>query len=375
MEVEMEKIPLWVKVLVTVGVVAIDMALIDMAFGMMNQPSTLSFYLGMVVLATIAIVSVFCLKTLFKKAPETKGHNGLLGLILLLAFSGPTLNGCTRVGPGHVGIKIDLAGDKRGVNELPLTTGWVWYNIFTQEVFNYPTFVQTTVWTKDPNEGSPNNEEITFNSKEGLGITGDISLSYRLIAEKVPSFYVKFRNDNLENFTHGYLRNVARDIFNEVAGRYSVEELYGPKKDVFLTEVRDHLNKALTDVGLVIEQFGFIGAPRPPQNVIDALNAKVAATQQAMKAENELRQATAEAQKKIAGARGEAESNKILTASITPALLQLRYLQALDHAIEKWNGQRPQVESGTGAGGLIIQLPAAPPKLPAPVVSPEEKKK
>ncbi|MDO8571586.1 MAG: SPFH domain-containing protein [bacterium] len=373
----MEKIPLWAKVLVTIAVAAGALFMVDVAFGLMNQKSTVFFWGGVLLLSGTAILGLAYVRKLVKKVKISSGGTNLLGLIVCLALAGPLLSGCTRIGPGYVGIKVDMTGDKRGVNDYVLSTGWVFYNLFNQQVFEYPTFVQTAVWTKDETEGSPTNEEVSFNSKEGLTITGDISLSYMLVAEKVPAFYVKYRNDDLNNFTHGYLRNVARDLFNEVAGKYSVEELYGPQKDKFLSEVRARLNSDLASVGLIIEQFGFIGAPRPPQGVVDALNAKVAATQLAMQTENELRRAEAEAKKRIAAAQGEAEANRLLAISVTPALLQLRYLQALDNAISKWDGKRPMVE-GEGSG-LLLQLPqnilnrsaATTPVVPAP--SPKKK--
>ena len=58
----------------------------------------------------------------------------------------------------------------------------------TTQIFEYPTYVQTAVWTKDVNEGSRMNEEVSFSSKEGLVITADISLSYQLVADRVPAF-------------------------------------------------------------------------------------------------------------------------------------------------------------------------------------------
>ena len=122
-------------------------------------------------------------------------------------------------------------------------TGMVWYNPITTTIKEYPTFVQTAVWTRDAHEGSANNEEISFNSKEGLVIFGDISLSYQLDMQKAPEFYVKFRSDDLNHFTHGFLRNIARDAFNEIASKYMVDELYGVKKEDFLREVRDRINK------------------------------------------------------------------------------------------------------------------------------------
>lgn len=321
-----------------------------------NQPADISLFLGLFLHLCLIVIAVGAITWGVKRMLKTKEESvkqvaKILVLFILAGFL--VMNtACTRVGPGHVGIKVSYAGSDRGVNDFPAKTGWVFYTPGFSTVFEYPTYVQTAVWTKSSAEGSPTNEEISFNSKEGLIITGDISLSYQLVAEKVPAFYVKFRNDDLNGFTHGYLRNVARDIFNEVASKYTVEEIYGPKKDEFLQQVRDKLNEQLKDIGVSIQQFGFIGAPRPPQNVIDAINSKIAATQNAMRAENELRQAEAEAKKAIAKAEGEAKANQILTSSLTQQLIEWRKLELTQKAIDKWDGKRPQVE-GSGSGLLI----------------------
>jgi regulator of protease activity HflC (stomatin/prohibitin superfamily) len=248
-----------------------------------------------------------------------------------------------------------MTGDARGVNDIPLVTGYVFFNPVTQRVFEYPTFVQTAVWTHDPHEGRPMNEEISFNSKEGLTINGDISLSYQLDATKIPAFYVKFRSDDLAGFTHGFMRNVARDVFNEQAGKYGVDDLYGPKKDEFLRSVRAEINREMAPFGVELQQLGFIGAPRLPGTVVDALNAKLAAQQIALKTQNEVAAATAEAQKTVAKAKGEAEANRVLAQSITPQLVQWRQLDINEKMIAKWNGQRPQVEGQSA--GLMFQIP------------------
>lgn len=287
----------------------------------------------------------------------------------VLALGVLLLTGCTRIEPGHVGIKLNLAGSDKGVEDLPLQTGWVFYNPFTQNMYEYPTYVQTVTWTQGDEDGI-GNEEISFNSKEGMTITGDISLSYQLAAARVPAFFVKFRTDDLDTFTHGFMRNVARDLFNEVAGKYGVEEIYGPKKDEFLAAVREQLNAAVLGIGVAIEQFGFIGAPRIPQNVAEALNSKVEATQNAMRAENELRQATAEAKKRVAQAEGEKQTavlkaegealaNERLARSLTPQLMEWRRLQIQERAVDKWQGQVPSFLSGSGQGSFLFQMPEA----------------
>lgn len=262
-----------------------------------------------------------------------------------------------RIDPGHVGIVVDLYGKEKGVQGLPVVTGMNFYNPVTTQIFEYPTFVQTAVWTRDSAEGSPLNEEISFSSKEGLVITADISLSYQLIAERVPAFYVKFRSDRLYTFTHGFLRNVARDAFNEESVNYTVEELYSTKKEEFLSRVRDRMNRQVRDFGVEVQQFGFVGAPRLPQNVVDSINSKIKAIQDAIRVENELRAVEAEAKKKVAEAEGIAKANVAIQQSVNPTVLEWKRLEMQRTAVDKWNGQLPMY-SGSGAVPFVA-LPGA----------------
>jgi regulator of protease activity HflC (stomatin/prohibitin superfamily) len=226
--------------------------------------------------------------------------------------------------------------------------------------------VQTVKWTKDVNEGHPINEEMGFNSKEGMEIFVDVSLSYAIEPSKVPDFYVKYRVDDLDRFTHGILRDIVRNSLNEVASTYVVEDIYGEKKAAFLNQVEAMIQSKLTPVGVGVQQFGFIGAPRVPTVIATAITAKAQAIQQAERARNELATTQAEAAKKIAEAegdaksqvtraQGEADSNRIRQASLTPQLLELRRLENAKSLIDKWDGRLPSVQSGQG--GMILQLP------------------
>lgn len=291
---------------------------------------------------------------------------GVVGLILLIVL----LNSCERINVGYVGIKVNLAGAPRGAESVPTVSGYVLYSPFISQVLEYPVFVQTARW-----EGG---EQISFNSSEGLVLTADISLSFQLRPEKVPSFYTKFRSDDIDKFTHGFLRNVTRDAFNDVAGAsYTAEQILGQRKEELLKRVSERLNAALAGIGIEVQQLGFLNVPRPPDSVTNAITAKITATQQAVQVENELRRTKAEAEKRIAAAEGEAKSkitiaeadarvrvtaadadakaNQLLTKSLSPELLEWQRLQISREGIQKWNGVRPQVE-GAGAG-LMLQLP------------------
>lgn len=260
-----------------------------------------------------------------------------------------SLSACgNRIDPGYVGIKVNYYGSDKGVENLPLQTGMVWYNPFTETVYEYPTFIQTAKW------GIEKAEEVTYTSKEGMVFSSDISLSYQINANKVPEFYVKFRSDDITNFTHGFLRNVTKDAFNEVASQYATDELYSTKKDELLIKVRDKVNAQVASIGVQLVQLGYTSAPRPPEQVTAKINAKIVAIQEAEAASNKVAQIEAEARQRIAQAQGEADANAKLTQSLTPNLIEWRRLDILSKAVEKWNGQRPQVE---GAGsGLMINL-------------------
>jgi len=296
----------------------------------------------------------------------------VLGLALtVVAFSG---SGCgfNNVPPGYVGIKVDYYGTEKGVSDYPVVTGMQWYNPWYSTVIEYPTFNQTAVWTKDINEGSPANEEISYASSEGMGFEADISLSYNLIPEKVPAFYVKFRNDDLRTFTHGYLRSVARRGYAELAPHYSAEQLYTDKVGELDKKVQEYVNAEVNQFGVEITQFGVIGRPRPPQELTARINAKVGAVQRAQQAENELRQTQAEAAKQVAEAEGNAKSriaeaegnaksriveaegqakaNALLSASINENLIKWRTVDVMS----RWNGALPTYMAG--AGGLPVPM-------------------
>jgi regulator of protease activity HflC (stomatin/prohibitin superfamily) len=290
-----------------------------------------------------------------------------VGVVLVLLVMSMFLLRVTRIEPGHVGVQINLAGAQRGASEIPVRTGWVVYSPLSTQIIEFPTYVQTVKWTKDVNEGHPINEEMGFNSKEGMEIFVDVSLSYAIDPQKVPDFYVKYRVSDMDTFTHGILRDVVRNSLNEVASTYVVEDIYGEKKAEFLGQVEAMIEKKMAPVGVGVQQFGFIGAPRVPAVIAQAITAKTQANQQAERAQNELATTRAEAAKKIAEAEGEAKSmvtraqgeadaNRIRQNSLTPQLLELRRLENTRALIDKWNGQLPTVESGQ-SGSMMLQLP------------------
>jgi regulator of protease activity HflC (stomatin/prohibitin superfamily) len=276
----------------------------------------------------------------------------LIGLFLLRS----TVFDWTIIPPGYTGIKVNRLVN-RGISREDVVTGFVFYNPIQSVVITYPTFVQRVIWTHDEKEGNPVNEELTFNTKDSVPVNIDVAVSYMLDAAKVPEFYTKFRADHISSFTHGFLRDSARNAVVMVGSEYTFDDINGAKKEEFLNRLAKELDVRVNPIGVSIQQFGLVGALRPPPALLEAVNAKTRAIQDSIKVENELRSAQAEAKKKVALAEGEAAANHALASSLDDRLLAWERLKLQRDAIAKWNGQMPSVMSGEG-NGMLFNIPA-----------------
>lgn len=268
-----------------------------------------------------------------------------LRYLLLMALASPLAyqTSCTRIDAGHVGIKVNLYGSEKGVQDIAEVTGIVWYNPLSTQIHEFPTFVQHKVWTANLTEDSPRNDEFTVTTKDGMSISFDVGLDYTVIPTKVPEIFQKYRK-SLPQITDEFIRTLVRNAYNQAASGYTAEDMVS-KRAEYESQVRLTLDKEMEHAGFSIAQVGIIGKVRMPQSLEEAVNSKIKAVQDAIRAENEKQRVIAEAQKKIEEAKGEAEAlriraeaeanaNKLQSASLTPAILQKMY-------IEKWDGKLP----------------------------------
>lgn len=283
---------------------------------------------------------------------------GVVAIIGLVILASATI---TRIDAAHVGIRVKLAGSTRGVQDIPIVTGWVFYNPLIEQIFSFPTSVQNVVWTASATEGRTVDESITFSSAEGVNINADIGLSFHIDPEKAPHLYLRFRQPNLLILADGYVRNAVREAFNVVASKMPVQDIYGAEKAKLVADVGEHLRQSLGKDGFLIDQITINGALRLPENVAQAINRAMEATQNAIQAENRVRQVKAEAEQNIAqahglaeaarqraqgeadavliSARADAKKNEIIRYSTSAAVLQYR-------AIEHWDGKLPLMNGG-----------------------------
>ena len=268
-----------------------------------------------------------------------------LGLILAAIVI--ILSCCTKmVDNSEIGIKFKkFSLTDQGELVANQVSGLTFYNPVTTRVFTYPVFIQRVDF--DP---------FTVTTKDAATFTMDPMMAYQLDRNRAAYVFNKYRK-SLREIEMGYIRTCIYDAYRISANNYTSDELMANRAR-FEQEVRAMLEKSLNEEGFKVQEF--TSQITPPQSLSAAIEAKNQAIQEALKAENLVKQAEANAQIAIAKAKGEAEAtrvkadaeayyNRTISASLSPLIVQ-------EDWIEKWNGQLPQVTSGQG--GMMINLPA-----------------
>jgi regulator of protease activity HflC (stomatin/prohibitin superfamily) len=266
----------------------------------------------------------------------------MLGVAVIAGFA---IIGLERIDAGHVGIKVNLIGTGKGVDNATEVTGWVFYNRFTTKIVEFPTFVQHKEYRKTEDS----DESFVINSKDGSEFHVSPLLNYSVQREKVPYIFTKYRVE-LGAIEGGFLKTAVYDAFRVVANSYTADELIS-NRELFENKVRKNLESHLLPEGFILAQF--TSNLVYPETFKKAIEAKNNAVQTALRAENDVKTAEAQAKIKIAQAEGnakamltnakaEAESNKLKQTTLTPLLLQQMWIQ-------KWRGEVPSTVLGQGS--------------------------
>lgn len=246
-----------------------------------------------------------------------------------------------RIDAGYEGMKVNLYGDEKGVDNVSLVTGAVWYNPLTEKIYQYPTFVQTVDY-----------EPFSINAKDGSSFTVDPTISLKIVDGKSPEVFKKYRKNNITDVINTTLYNYVKNAFRIQLNNYTTDELVS-KREEFEKAIEDRLTAELSAENFQLEQL--TSGLQYPNSLVDAINKKNEAVQEALKIENEVKAVEAAAKKRVAEAEGnakalkikgdaEAEYNRKIAASLSTLIIQ-------QNMIEKWNGETPMF---MGAGNTIL---------------------
>jgi regulator of protease activity HflC (stomatin/prohibitin superfamily) len=246
-----------------------------------------------------------------------------------------------RIDAGHVGIKVSNVGDNRGVGKTEYVTGWVFYNSWISRIFEFPTHQQHIDY-----------EAADIVTRGGFIATIKPSFNYSINAGNVADMFSNLRVD-VKQMEQGWLKNAIVGSVNDVANRYTVDSIFNHREEFEMAIVKE-CNKR-------VSQWFNVSQLRtniiPPPQISESIIAKTRAIQEVQVAENQRQVAVADAERKIAQARGDsakavieaagrAEAIKKEQLSLTP--LYIEYIK-----IQKWNGEVPSTVAGANSGFLI----------------------
>ena len=245
---------------------------------------------------------------------------------------------CERIDAGHVGIKVNNTASEKGVSKTELVTGWQFYIPWMSQVYEWPTYVQHKEY-----------DTIEVTMKGGTIFTAIPAINYSVISDSVSSIFETFRRD-LPEIEDGFLKTCMLEAFRSTAGDFTPDSLL-MNRQLFENTVRQRFIAQVKPKGFLLAQL--TSNLTPPPALVESITLKNRAVQNAQTEENKVKISIAQANQKIAVARGdsaqlviraqsEAKAYELQQRNLTPELLKKMYL-------DKWNGTLPSVMTGNGS--------------------------
>lgn len=268
---------------------------------------------------------------------------GIVGLITLFSSF-------TKVNTGYTGVRVILGA----VQESAFEPG---FHLMTP-------YVETVV--KMDNKVRKIEVNAASTSKDLQAVSSTLAINYHLSKEKSVDM---FKSVGLA-YEDTLLQPAIQEATKSIMAQYKAEELIKNRAEVSVA-IMDEISRKMNGYGIMIDEFNITNFDFS-QAFNDAIEQKLVAEQNKIKAatENEQRVAAAEADAAEAKARaeGEAESARIKAEGEAAAIRAKADAEAeanekirksitgelIDYnRIEKWNGELPNVMSGSD-GNVIV---------------------
>lgn len=215
---------------------------------------------------------------------------------------------CAVVRPGEVGIKQTLGKFSPEVK----TQGTILYNPLVSKVIKESTKTSNIMLV------------LSLPSKEGLSVNSEISILYRLEANKVASVL-----ENLGQDYESVITSVFRSAASDVCAKFFAKDMHsGMRANIegeILTKMKVNLEKQADGIELIAVLMKSI---QLPMGLASSIERKLQAEQDAMRMEFVLDQEKLEAERKIINAKGERDAQIIVTEGLTKGIIKLKAIEA-----------------------------------------------
>jgi prohibitin 1 len=267
--------------------------------------------------------------------PQLQLPKGLIGLVAIAIVALVFLSKSTvTIDSGEAGVLFKTFGEGVVIDKPPMGEGFhlvaPWNKVFVYEVRQQELF-----------------EKMKVLSSNGLEIQIDASAWYEPVYNDLGNLHQSLGKGYLQRVIQPAIRSAARSV----VGRYTPEQLYSSKRDVIQDEIYEETKKILDKQYVQLNEV-LVRDVTLPNTIKEAIERKLKQEQESLEYEFRLVTAEKEAQKVIIEAKGKAESNRILSASLTDKILQDK---GIDATI-KLSENTKVVVIGSGKDGMPLIL-------------------
>ncbi|MES2268063.1 MAG: prohibitin family protein [Bacteroidota bacterium] len=223
------------------------------------------------------------------------------------------------IDPGKVGVQILFGKVQNDVLEsgLHVINPLVDVTIFNTQTQNY---TMSAVHSEGEVQGD---DAIRVLSSDGLEVTIDLTVLYKVNANKAPFIMQNIGMDYVDKI----VRTVARTAIRDNAVNYAAVDLYSVKRQEFQNKINSTISLSFEKRGLDLQQILIRNISLPP-SVKASIESKINAEQEAQKMTFVLQKERQEADRKRVEAQGIADYQKILSTGLSDKQLQYETIKA-----------------------------------------------
>jgi regulator of protease activity HflC (stomatin/prohibitin superfamily) len=259
-------------------------------------------------------------------------------LAVIFVLIGVAMAGVVQIDAGFIGVK-KLFGN---VQPDVLHSGLHLINPFV-DVVEMETRTQNYTMSGVHDEGGKEGDDaIRVLSADGLEVTIDLTVLYRVVPTDAPRLYKETGLD----FTDKVVRPVARTRIRDNAVYYDAVALYSTKRDEFQVRIFNSIEAEFKKRGLLLENL-LVRNITLPASVRNTIETKINAEQEAQKMQFVLQKERQEAERKRVEAQGIADYQRIISESLTDKQLQYEQIKAMKELAGSDNAKIIMMGKGT----------------------------
>ncbi len=286
--------------------------------------------MGLLIIGVILLVVLSAFKSVpnFPLKSTTPIRIVAIGLIIIGLLSATIV----QIGSGEVGVPV-LFGKVSG---QILNSGLNVVNPLCKvEMFDVKTQNYTMSAVHDEGE-RVGDDAIRILSSDGLEVTMDITVLYRLSAAEAPRMLREIGADMV--YKDKVVRPITRTKIRDNAVYYTAIDLYSVKREEFQSRIFTSIEKDFKQRGLILEQL-LVRNISLPESVKLTIESKINAEQESQKMQFVLQKEKQEAERKRVEAQGIADYQRIISLQLTDKQLQYEMIKAYQELAKSANAK------------------------------------